>query len=246
MRLSQPIIDILNDISSAAGLSEKTSVFGTDAVARPVNNSDARRMRMVVNDAVNFLLSDHAWDGLWALAQFSVPSGTLAIPLPPDFDRMRNETFFRKNEGWWKPRGPVSGGEWRAFKNLPITNPAVPRWRFSIDGIILDPIPSADQVFEFEYISNCPVVSVVGKRKISVDFDNDMVLFPEAVFRSELKWRLLNAFGESFAAEAAEAQILRDRVKAQVSGGAKDLMFGCDQLSIEPIGYVASNTVIIG
>ncbi|MFK7943729.1 MAG: hypothetical protein AB8B85_12565 [Paracoccaceae bacterium] len=240
MPLSKPIVDILNEVGVHAGIPEQKFIFGTKVQAQP-NNEYARKMRSVAYDATRHLMRTRNWEDFWRLAQFSVGPTDISIPLPPDMDRMRTETFFEQNQGWWRPAGPVRAETWSFFRNYPL-NTVMPLWRFGEGELILREAPDSTRVFEFEYITQWPIFSkkgehntgqpFYGRAKREFEYDTDATIFDNYTLKLELKWRLLKAMGENHAEDRREALQAQDTRAAQEQGGSRPIKIGAPDVDI--------------
>lgn len=224
MPLSKTVFELLNEVGVTAGIPHQDIIYGTPTTAQP-DSEYSRVLRSVAYDAVQHLLRYHAWEDLWRLAEFSVGANDQTIPLPPDCDRMTTETFFEQNQGWWRPSGPTRPGAWQFFKNYAYS-PVQPVWRWGAGELILLQTPDTDRVFEFEYITQWPIVAAGGKTKREITFDSDATLFDNYILKLELKWRLLKERGESWREDKYEAEREKKVRAGQEQGGANPVVIG--------------------
>jgi len=242
MPVSRPILEIVNEASVSASVPSLSSIFGTSTVAAPTDDT-ARRLISATRDACDFLSGVVDWEDAWRTVEFSVPAGSEGVPIPADFDRIKSETWYEKNNPYWSNQSMTTARTWRGMKAVP-NEPLGKHWRIGADQILLFPTPSETEVFSFEYITSYYTVDENGRFKDRITSDNDRTIFDNFVLKLELKWRILKEFGEAHANEYAEAKTEINRRKAHESG-AGPIQYGGTKPQIEA-GYFISDKVVLG
>jgi hypothetical protein len=166
--------------------------------------------------------------------EFYLIKNQSSYELPSDFGFFLNKTMWDRVES--RPMGLVSPQVWQEFKSGLIQSSVYKRWRVKAnDGtkeIFIDPTPTATQcVYEcrdgskvkvgaaFEYISKYTVNDTSGVPKELFTVDTDTFRIDDNLLELEFKWRWLNALGQTYHEEKAEAERYHGILKAQ-DGGA--------------------------
>lgn len=113
----------------------------------------------MINQAAQDLAATYPWPELEMEHTFTLSDGVDSYALAGDFDRIRMETLWNRDEEW-PLLGPLDAVEWQQYKSGLITS--FPRQRFRIKGrtdtqFFLDPTPdstSAGQTCAYEYLSD--------------------------------------------------------------------------------------------
>ncbi len=176
--------------------------------------------------------------------------GQAMYPLPSDFQRPIDNTFWDRSR-FWSMRGPQSPQQWQLYKSSVIGRASIQRrFRFlsiwtpqgaGIGGagagtglfgsnipsfqkyISIDPVPfdNGSQLV-FEYVSNGWCMSPGGIPQDSWQTDDDVPITPlfEYLIRLSLKWRLLRRLGLSYSEELNEYETQVDKALAHDGGAA--------------------------
>lgn len=175
--------------------------------------------------------------------------GQSDYPLPSDFERPVDNTFWDRSR-FWSMRGPQSPQQWQLYKSSVIGRAAIQRrFRFrsiysaggmQIGGagigtggignapafrtfISIDPVPFDNgSSLVFEYVSNGWCMSPEGIPQSSWQSDDDVPISPlfDYLIRLGLKWRLLRRLGLSYNEELDEYETQVDKAMAHDGGSA--------------------------
>lgn len=183
-----------------------------------VGNADPTAVQLLAlaNRAGRTLANDYRWQVLLTTHTFDTVASTESYALPSDFGRFANLSFWDRTN-YWAVRGPVTAIEWQARKSSSIASVSGMNKAFRIAGglFYIDPVPDAVETIAFDYWSS---YWISGKAAYALDAD--VALIDEDVITLELKWRWLQAKGDSFENEKREAEMRRESVLA--ADGAKD------------------------
>lgn len=175
--------------------------------------------------------------------------GQANYPLPGDFERPVDNTFWDRSR-FWSMRGPQSPQQWQLYKSSVIGRSTIQRrYRFrsiysaggmSIGGggigdggignvpayrtfLSIDPVPfdNGSQLV-FEYVSNGWCQSIAGIPRSSWQADTDIAASPELEYLIGLNvsWRLLRRLGLSYNEELDEYERQVDKAMAHDGGSA--------------------------
>lgn len=176
--------------------------------------------------------------------------GQAMYPLPSDFQRPIDNTFWDRSR-FWSMRGPQSPQQWQLYKSSVIGRASIQRrYRFlsiwtpqgagmgsmgagaGLFGgnlpsfqkyISIDPVPfdNGSQLV-FEYVSNGWCMSPGGVPQDSWQSDDDVMITPlfEYLMRLSLKYRLLRRLGLSYNEELNEFETQVDKAMAHDGGSA--------------------------
>lgn len=242
MPFSRSILDLTNEATATAGIEELPAIYGTAAIPAPKDQT-VRRLKGCINDACNNLNRSFVWPTMWRTAEITVPAGYDGVPIPPDMDRIRSETFFQKNNPFWSSHGSQSAASWRSMKALP-HDPIANRWRLGADRILFHPVPSEDEVFMFEYVSGWYCVDTDDRFHPMITSDDYRTVFDDHILKLELKWRVLREFGEAYGVELTEANEAINARMAQ-ENAPSPIRYGRGSVD-DIVGHFESNTVVIG
>lgn len=172
--------------------------------------------------------------------------GQANYPLPADFERPIDNTFWDRSR-YWSMRGPQSPQQWQVYKSSVIGRASIQRrYRFrsvwsqggtQVGGPIgaggtgnipafrtflsIDPTPFDNgSSLVFEYVSNGWCQSVAGIPQSSWRADTDVGVDPtfEYLCRLSLKYRLLRRLGLSYSEELDEYERQVDKALAHDGG----------------------------
>jgi hypothetical protein len=176
--------------------------------------------------------------------------GQAMYPLPSDFQRPIDNTFWDRSR-FWSMRGPQSPQQWQLYKSSVIGRASIQRrYRFlsiftpqgagighlgagtGLFGgnlasfqkyISIDPVPfdNGSQLV-FEYVSNGWCMSPAGVPQDAWNTDEDVMITPlfEYLMRLSLKYRLLRRLGLSYNEELDEYERQVDKAMAHDGGSA--------------------------
>lgn len=121
--------------------------------------------------------------------------GQVKYAMPSDFARIVNKTQYNKSNRW-SVLGPKDAQEWQWLKASYVTTGPRMRYRMIGDKFTLWPMPSANLVMGFEYISKNWAVSAGGTGKSKFSVDTDTSIFPDAllILGTKLKWFEIKGF----------------------------------------------------
>lgn len=157
--------------------------------------------------------------------------GQSDYPLPSDFERAIDNTFWDRSR-YWSMRGPQSPQQWQIYKSSVIGRASIQRrYRFrSIRNgtgspvgqyLSIDPLPldNGSQLV-FEYVSNGWCESIAGVPQNQWQADTDTGILDEYLLKLSLKYRLLRRLGLSYSEELDEYERQVDKAVAQDGGSA--------------------------
>lgn len=155
--------------------------------------------------------------------------GQIDYPLPSDFQRPIDNTFWDRTR-YWQMRGPLTPQQWQLYRSSVIGRASIQRrFRFrQIDGVkylSIDPTPfDNDSQLVFEYVSNAwcqsnptaPASPVLQTKWMA---DTDTGIIDEYLIRLGIRWRILRRGGFSYSEELDEYTREVDKAIA-ADGGA--------------------------
>lgn len=187
--------------------------------------------------------------------------GQADYPLPSDFERPIDNTFWDRSR-FWAMRGPLSPQQWQLYKSSVIGQASIQRrYRFrsvyasgaaTIGGpgigtggigslpayrtyLSIDPYPfdNGSQLV-FEYVSNgwCQSVQGIPQKEWLADTDTMIDPVMEYLCRLSIKYRLLRRLGLSYSEELDEYERQVDKAMAHDGGAAILNMTNNDHLSL--------------
>lgn len=176
--------------------------------------------------------------------------GQAMYPLPSDFQRPIDNTFWDRSR-FWSMRGPQSPQQWQLYKSSVIGRASIQRrYRFlsiwtpqgaGIGGagagtglfqdnissfqkyISIDPYPLDNGAqLVFEYVSNGWCMAADGTPQSSWQADSDVMISEllEYLFELSLTWRLLRRLGLSYSEELSEYETQVDEAMAHDGAAA--------------------------
>ena len=184
------LLSIVQNACNEIGIQSTATVIGN-------SNQLIQSMLALANREVERLARNFAWQRLVKTYTITTASPTLTYPPPPDFDRIRSQTFWDKT-GTLPMVGPISDETMALIKNGGLVTSTPPRWQFSGAQIQLDNVPSTPHSLVMTYLTNLRVaVAATPTIPASQAFvnDTDVPLVDEAVVTLGLKWRFLDSKG---------------------------------------------------
>lgn len=176
--------------------------------------------------------------------------GQAMYPLPSDFQRPIDNTFWDRSR-FWSMRGPQSPQQWQLYKSSVIGRAAIQRrfrflsiWTPQGAGIgssgagtglfggnlpsfqkyiSIDPVPFDNGAnLVFEYVSNGWCMSPAGVPQEAWQTDSDVMISDllDYLFELSLTWRLLRRLGLSYSEELDEYERQVDKAMAHDGGAA--------------------------
>lgn len=150
--------------------------------------------------------------------------GQSDYPLPADFERPIDGTFWDRSR-FWQMRGAMSPQQWQLFKSSVLGTSATiqRRYRFrNVGGVLLlsiDPVPTDNNsTLVWEYVSNAWCQSAGGVRQTQWLADTDTGVLDEFLIRKGVQWRLLERLGMAFDTAQGEYEVLCDKAVAHDAG----------------------------
>lgn len=170
-----------------------------------VGSQDASALLLLecANEEGAELARQWEWQALRTERTFSATNTTAqAGAIPPDFDRMVNETFYNRTS--MRPvNGPLSAQEWQAIR-ASATPTIFDSFRFQGGTIELLPIPKAGTTFAFEYVSKQWVKNAAGTSRYELfRADDDTAMVSEDLIRLGMIWRFKQSRGLEYADDMA-------------------------------------------
>lgn len=186
-----------------------------------VGNTDPTAVQLLaLANRAGRTLARENWQVLLTSYSFSTAASTASYALPTDFGNFANLTFWNQSN-YWAVKGPVSSIEWQARKSSSIASPSGINTAFRIAGDLfyIDPTPTATETIAYQYYSS---YWISGKDAYALD--TDTALIDEDLIILGLKWRWLQAKGDSFENEKAEYMEALESALA-VDGGKDAIRF---------------------
>lgn len=183
--MAQTFLQIVQAVCRASGFPVPSTVVG---------NSDAAAAQFLglMGDELDDVTVRENFGPLQRECVFTsvaTPSqGTMATLLAGDsmWKYVVNSFFDRTSH--LRVEGPVTEQQWQQYEALQAG--MLPRFRFWLDSLYLQPTPPAGHEMAFAYLSqNCVVTAGTGVQKRYVTADTDTFLIPDEVLRAALKWR---------------------------------------------------------
>jgi hypothetical protein len=168
----------------------------------------------------------------WTIMQkehtFTTTASDNEYDLPTDFARFIDDTAWDR-DAYWQMRGPLSPQEWQIAKSGLAQSAALrKRWRVkrassgNTVSFFIDPTPSATDDLVFEYIASKWCSSSGGTPATDWAADTDVGILDEYLIELELRWRVMERLGLTYAEARDEADREIDKAWAR-DGGAPRL-----------------------
>lgn len=169
------------------------------------------------------LARDFAWTHLQREYTFATVAGQGTYPLPPDFDRLMDQTAWNRT-GVMPLQGPLAAQGWQVLRAL-VSTGAVGMWFRIVGNLVqLQPVPGSEQNLSYEYVSRY-WVQPEGQTAPSSDTPSagtDTLLFDRRLLVTALKLAFRKAKG--FDTSAAQADYEDARARAQGGDGAAPVL----------------------
>ena len=190
------LLSIVKDAADAIGLPRPTAVYSS-------TDQQVRTLLSLSNRGGKALLDRYPWSASIKEATFTSLAAELQgamATLAPGFKAILNETIW--NRSATRPAGgPVSPGQWQAYKAQNIAGPW-DRYRIQSGNLYIIPAPAAGQTFAFEYLSTYWCQSSGGTAQTAWAADTDTGLLDEELLTLDLIWHFKQAkgldYGEDF------------------------------------------------
>lgn len=205
----------------------------------------AQRLLLQAKRAAKSLFNAAPWSALTIEHVFTA-DGCSDFPLPPDFDRMIDDTLWERTR-YWALRGAMSPQQWQVYRSSIYGRATIERrWRIRIPSgqgagsalmFSVDPQLGATDTtttFVFEYVSQNWCKGADGTMKSDWSADTDTAVYGEYLIELGTRWRILRRLGLAYDEEKDEYQRQLDQAIARDAGTAV--------LSLVP----SSRTVFIG
>lgn len=156
----------------------------------------------------------------------SITFGQAAYPLPSDFERPIDGTFWDRSR-FWQMRGALSPQQWQLYKSSVLGTSATIQRRYRIMNVAdtlylaIDPVPTDNgSELVFEYVSNawCQSAANPPVRQTQWLADTDTGILDEFLIRKGVTWRVLERLGMSYDSAQAEYEELCDKAVAHDAG----------------------------
>lgn len=169
---------------------------GTSVFSNP--GETARQMRALANQEGTELMRRGSWQVLTKETTFNaLAQETQTDVIPEDFDHMLNETFYNRTRKR-QVVGPLTPKEWQEQKSI-VATVLYDSYRIRGGSVLMIPVPSAGDVYAFEYISNQWVLSTDQEVKTAFTADSDTSVLDEELITLGVIWRFLKAKGFDYA-----------------------------------------------
>jgi hypothetical protein len=200
------------------------AIFGNRAPA-------SQRLLLQAKRAARSLFNEVAWTFLTVEHVFTA-SGSSDFVLPPDFDRLVNDTLWERTR-YWSLRGAMSPQQWQAYRSSIYGRATIERrWRIRLPSgqgagtpvaFSVDPQLGAGDTttnFVFEYVSANWCQAADGTMKSDWSADTDRALGGEYLIELGTRWRTLRRLGLAYDEEQDEYRRQTDQAIARDGGTA--------------------------
>lgn len=181
------ILTVLQEVSSIAGLSVSSQVFGS---------SDPTHIELTVlaNECAEMVARAHDWQAITVEVSMVGNGIEPSLPLPTDFDRLRENTRLWNFNTNIPLIGVRDAFKWHELSRRDPT-PVYARWIILNKEVIFNPPIPNEQTVKFFYISNRLVEKPNGNMDIWFTSDTDEFRLDERLLRLAIiwKWKMKNA-----------------------------------------------------
>lgn len=211
---------VLSIIQSAA-----TRLNLSKQIASVIGNQDQDvkgLLEAFTAEGKDLLTEDPPWATLIKEHHFDTADQVEEYPLPPDYQRMLNNTVWDRNQ-YWQIRGGITPQQWQVIRSgLYQTARLSSNFRIkqasagTTKAFYLDPVPGSIRPLVFEYQSNF-WLHPDGASTFSTDpvNDTDMPIFDDELMIQGVRWRWRQARDLPYAALMADYKSYRDNIIAQ-------------------------------
>ncbi len=157
----------------------------------PSNAQDdtlAVQLAELANEVAQDIIDKHDWQALTKVTDFMGDGSTGAFPLPTDYDRMLLDSDVYDPSAWaWGYHHISSINQWMQREREPWISPG--GWIILQNQMNFWPVPSANAVARFAYISSNYARNADGQEKAKFDSDTDTFAIDERLLKLGLIWR---------------------------------------------------------
>lgn len=185
-----------------------------------VGSSDETSKQLVglAGQEVAELARAHPWQALVKEKTFTATATEeQADAVPEDFDRFIPNTMYNRSR-LRIVAGPLTAQEWQDLKGRSAVV-VYDAFRQRGNALLFQPVPTAGQVYAYEYISKYPVVSQDGAtfRRTFAD-DNDAPLLDDELVTLGVMWRFLRAKGLDYSEAFRSYELMKKQLMARDGG----------------------------
>lgn len=211
------ILTVINNVQAGLTLPLSASVVGSD-------DETALQMLKLANDEGRVLARRYEWQALQTEKTFTATATeTQTGAVPSDFDRIINESFFNRTRKRIV-QGPLSSPAWQYLKSV-IASTVWDSYRIRGNDMLISPVPSAGDVYAFEYITK-NWVSDAGTPsptyRATYQADTDVARLDEWLIELGVRWRWLQAKGLPYQEDFATYE--REVYNAMTKDGGKEVL----------------------
>lgn len=186
------LLSICQDVARSAKVKVPNTIIGNSEL-------EAVRLLQAATETINDLLKRVDWQELEAEATISTVADQENYSLPPDFERIVNDTFWN-NSTRYPGSGVTSAKDWQNLKNATLSQGSVTDYyRIRGNEILIYPTPASVETLVYEYIVNKPVQSSGGTAQTSWVADTDVPRIDEFLVELGIKWRFEKSTGKPYA-----------------------------------------------
>lgn len=218
---------------------------GIDAPGTIVGNTDPTAVRLLAlaGMAGTSIHRRYPWTVLQREHTFTTSVSDNEYDLPTDFHRFIGETAWDR-DAYWQMRGPLSPQEWQIAKSG-LAASAQLRKRYRVKrastgnsvSFFIDPTPASSDDLVFEYISKNWCAAAGGTAQSDWAVDTDVGIVDEYLIELELRWRVMERLGLSYAEAKDEADREIDKAWAR-DGDAAVLPLSESDWQLPPLNIV--------
>ncbi|RKH08997.1 hypothetical protein D7X74_30405 [Corallococcus sp. CA047B] len=209
---------VLNDAAVELGLIPADLADPYDSV-----DSNMTQLCRLLKSAGQDLARDYAWTHLQKEYSFNTVASTGSYALPPDYDRLIDQTGWNRNS-LIPLQGPLAAQGWQVLKAL-VSTGAVGLWfRIVGDQLSLMPVPISAQSLAYEYVSRYwvrPFDQTSPTTDTPTD-GNDVLYFDRRLLVCAVKLAFKRAKG--FDSTAAQEDFEKALARAQGGDGAAPVL----------------------
>jgi hypothetical protein len=223
------LLEMAVDVMGEVGVPPPVSLFG---------NTDPRAVSLLAlfkREVRNSSLS-RTWPSLVVRASFDTVANQEQYALPVGFDSLIPDTVFISNRPA-RVMGSLDPVAWSTYKSYGSAL-GVPSFRVLSSNILINPIPTGVETYNYEYKTNLVVVSSTLVGKPTFTADDDSTVLPTALIRMGVVWRYKRSRGLDYADDFVEYNRMVEQRFAQMAATGTLLLGNTTTIDNLTDGYV--------
>lgn len=213
------VLSICQNVAKSVGIDSPLTLVGN-------TEQTAVRLLALSGMAGKSIHRRYPWTVLQKEHTFATTASDNEYDLPSDFHRFIDGTAWDR-DAFWQMRGALSPQEWQVAKSGLAQSAALrKRWRVkrgstgNATSFYIDPTPTTADDLVFEYIASKWCASTGGTPATDWAADTDVGIVDEYLIELELRWRVMERLGISYAESKDEADREIDKAWARDGGTA--------------------------